>query len=99
MRKIALLLLTLTALTAAAEPRRLLTMEEAILSRELIPASYRIAWNENYPKEFLHPTDSLCYAIDVVSGKSRVVERPEREKQIVKTVGNNIVWIDRKSVV
>ena len=95
MRKIALLLLTLTALTAAAEPRRLLTMEEAILSRELIPASYRIAWNENYPKEFLHPTDSLCYAIDVVSGKSRVVERPEREKQIVKTVGNNIVWIDK----
>ncbi|MBE6188642.1 MAG: S9 family peptidase [Rikenellaceae bacterium] len=95
MRKIALLLLSIISLTAVAESRRLLTMEEAILSRELIPSSYKVVWNENYPKEFLHPTDSLCYAIDVVSGKSRVVERPEREKQIVKTVGNNIVWIDK----
>lgn len=94
MRKIALLLLSIISLTAVAESRRLLTMEEAILSRELIPSSYKVVWNENYPKEFLHPTDSLCYAIDVVSGKSRVVEHPEREKQIVKTVGNNIVWID-----
>ena len=93
MRKITVLLLTLISLTAVAESRRLLTMEEAILSRELIPASYRVVWNENYPKEFLHPTDSLCYAIDVVSGKSRVIERPNIEKPIVKTVDNNIVWI------
>ena len=93
MRKILTLLLTLATLSATAESRRLLTMEEAILSRELIPQSYSVIWNENYPKEFLHPTDSLCYAIEVLSGKSRVVERPERKKPTVKTVGNNIVWI------
>ena len=93
MRKILTLLLTLATLSATAESRRLLTMEEAILSRELIPQSYSVIWNENYPKEFLHPTDSLCYAIEVLSGKSRVVERPERKKPTVKTVDNNIVWI------
>ena len=93
MRKILTLLLTLATLSATAESRRLLTMEEAILSRELIPQSYSVIWNENYPKEFLHPTDSLCYAIEVLSGKSRVVERPERKKPTVKTADNNIVWI------
>ena len=93
MRKILTLLLTFATLSATAESRRLLTMEEAILSRELIPQSYSVIWNENYPKEFLHPTDSLCYAIEVLSGKSRVVERPERKKPTVKTADNNIVWI------
>ena len=93
MRKILTLLLAFATLSATAESRRLLTMEEAILSRELIPQSYSVIWNENYPKEFLHPTDSLCYAIEVLSGKSRVVERPERKKPTVKTAHNNIVWI------
>ena len=93
MRKILTLLLALATLSTTAESRRLLTMEEAILSRELIPQSYSVIWNENYPKEFLHPTDSLCYAIEALSGKSRVVERPERKKPTVKTVDNNIVWI------
>ena len=93
MRKVLTLIYLLAAVTVTAQERRLLTMEEAILSRELIPQSYSVIWNENYPKEFLHYTDSLCYAIDVLSGKSRVVERPERKKPTVKTVDNNIVWI------
>ena len=93
MRKLTLLLLTLTALTATAESRRLLTMEEAILSRELVPQNYSVLWSEEYPKEFLHTTDSLCYAIDVITGKSRTVEAPKRQKSRVKTVGNNIVWV------
>lgn len=94
MRKILTLLLSTISIVAMADNRRLLTMEEAIIGRQFTPASYRVLWSEEYPKEFLHPTDSLCYAIDVVSGKSRVVELPEREKAIVKSVGNNIVWVE-----
>ena len=94
MRKILTLLLSLISIVAMADNRRLLTMEEAIIGRQFTPASYRVLWCEEYPKEFLHPTDSLCYAIDVVSGKSRVVELPEREKATVKSVGNNIVWVE-----
>ena len=37
MRKLLTLILATVAVTATAENRRLLTMEEAILSRELIP--------------------------------------------------------------
>ena len=93
MRKVLTLICTLAAITVTAQERRLLTMEEAILSRELIPASYHIMWDSNHPDHYLHPTDSLCYAINVRTGKSTAIERPAKPKAVAKCVENNIVWV------
>ena len=54
-----------------AEERRLLTMEEAILSRELIPQNYQVKWSSDYPNEYLHTEDSITYAINIRTGKKR----------------------------
>jgi hypothetical protein len=41
----------------AAEGRRLLTMEDAILNRDLVPKNYHIEWNDACAKgEYLHRT-------------------------------------------
>ena len=93
MRKVLTLISLLAAITVTAQERRLLTMEEAILSRELIPASYSIMWDSNHPDHYLHPTDSLCYAINVRTGKSTAVEFPTKPKAVAKCVENNIVWV------
>ena len=52
-----------------AEERRLLTMEDAILNRDLNPKNYRVRWSDDYPNQYLHQEDSVWYAIDVKTGK------------------------------
>ena len=91
MRKTITLLFALCALSAAAESRRLLTMEETILSRELVPQNYSVVWSEEYPDHFLHRTDTLWSAISVRTGKSKAASAPARTSPQFKTVGNNIV--------
>lgn len=93
MRRLLTALFALSALCAVAESRRLLTMEEAILSRELIPENYRLQWNGDHPDHYLHPTDSALYAIHVRTGKSHAVDAPSKPKAMFRTEGNNIVRI------
>ena len=64
-----------------AEERRLLTMEEAILSRELIPQNYQVKWSSDYPNEYLHTEDSITYAINIRTGKKRQVNLSVGAKQ------------------
>ena len=84
-----------------AEERRLLTMEDAILNRALNPKNYRVRWSDDYPNQYLHQEDSVWYAIDVRTGKQRVVEYTEPQKvhtphAVLKE--NNIVWLTADSV-
>ena len=84
-----------------AEERRLLTMEEAILSRELIPQNYQVKWSSDYPNEYLHTEDSITYAINIRTGKKRQVNLSVGAKQhkahaILKD--NNISWLTVDSV-
>lgn len=103
MKRILLSLISLLCIAsiACAQDRRLLTMEEAILSRELIPQNYQVKWSGNYPNEYLHQEDSTTYAINIRTGKQRQVAIPAKTKQhtphaILK--GNNIVWLTADSV-
>ncbi|MBO5729350.1 MAG: DPP IV N-terminal domain-containing protein, partial [Paludibacteraceae bacterium] len=95
-----LALLTLAS-TLIAQDRRLLTMEEAILSRELIPQNYQVKWSSDYPNEYLHQEDSITYAINIRTGRQRQVAIPATSKQhtphaILK--GNNISWLTADSI-
>ena len=97
MRKLLSTILLLLALSATGQTRRLLTMEEAILSRELIPQNYSIVWDSNHPNQYLHKSDTTWYAIDIRSGKQSAINVPTTTKMpsvSVKCVENNIVWID-----
>ena len=93
MRKITTLLFASVALFATAENRRLLTMEETILSRELTPKNYSVVWEGAATDEYLHRADTVWQAINIRTGKVRTATAPQREKSCYKTVGNNIVRV------
>ena len=103
MKRILLSLISLLCIAsiACAQDRRLLTMEEAILSRELIPQNYQVKWSSDYPNEYLHKEDTVTYAINIRTGKQRQITLPTTPKQhtphaILK--GNNIAWLTADSV-
>ena len=82
-------------LTVSAEERRLLTMEDAILNRRLIPEDYHIAWHADYPTEYLHNDGKQWQAIDIVTGAARTVEAPKVKKVPHAELRlNNIMWWD-----
>ena len=93
MRKLLTLILATVAITATAENRRLLTMEEAILSRELIPENYSVLWDSNHPDHYLHKGESGWVAVDVRTGSEQSVDAPTKAQPQFKTVDNNIVRI------
>ena len=93
MRKLLTLILATVAVIATAENRRLLTMEEAILSRELIPENYSVLWDSNHPDHSLHKGESGWVAIDVRTGSEQSVDAPTKAQPQFKTVDNNIVRI------
>ena len=93
MRKLLTLILAAVAVTAIAENRRLLTMEEAILSRELIPENYSVLWDSNHPDHYLHKGESGWVAVDVRTGSEQSVDAPTKAQPQFKTVDNNIVRI------
>ena len=82
--------------TVAAE-RRLLTMEDAILNRDLIPQNYHVEWSAAYPNEYLHRTATGEWqAFDVRTGKSRTIEPPQTTPRGAHAAlrANNIVWVE-----
>ncbi len=82
----------------AAEGRRLLTMEDAILNHDLVPKNYHIEWNDACAKgEYLHRTpEGEWQAIDVRTGKVRKVEpsQPASNVAHAELRENNIVWVE-----
>ncbi|MBQ5753592.1 MAG: DPP IV N-terminal domain-containing protein [Alistipes sp.] len=82
----------------AAEGRRLLTMEDAILNHDLVPKNYHIEWNDACAKgEYLHCTpEGEWQAIDVRTGKVRKVEPPQPVSKVAHAElrENNIVWVE-----
>ena len=100
-RQALLIALLVLVCSLFAEERRLLTMEEAILSRELIPQNYQVKWSSDYPSEYLHTEDSVTYAINIRTGEQRQVSDIVATKQhkahaILK--GNNISWLTEDSI-
>lgn len=84
-----------------AQQRRLLTMEDAILNRNLTPKNYQIRWSGDYLNQYLHKEDTVWYAVDVRTGKQRVVDYVEPIKKHVPHAvlkENNIVWLTEDSV-
>ncbi|MBQ7856008.1 MAG: DPP IV N-terminal domain-containing protein [Alistipes sp.] len=91
-----LIICAVAHLTALSAERRLLTMEDAILNRSLAPKNYKTAWSEAYPGYVLHPTDSLCLATNIRTGKQKMVARPAAattSQPHAEVEGNNIVWV------
>lgn len=88
------------AVSASAQPdgRRLLTMEDAVLNRSLIPANYTIEWNAENPKEYFTMDGDRRLAVEIRSGRTREAGA-ERDTLPAPAVphaelrGNNIVWV------
>lgn len=100
MRKLLLFLCALTVVSATAENRRLLTMEEAILSRELIPENYHISWSKEHPGCYLHKEDTLLIATNIRNGKQKSVTLATEGsiKAHAELRENNIAWIDDNGI-
>lgn len=70
-------------------------MEEAILSRKLVPQNYRVGWDSAYPDSYLcYRQDTILVAVNIRSGKEQRATLSPSKRAIAKTVENNIVWID-----
>ena len=83
--------------TTVAAERRLLTMEDAILNRDLSPQNYHVEWSAAYPNEYLHRTATGEWqAFDVRTGKSRTIEPPQSTPRgaHAELRANNIVWVE-----
>ena len=93
MKRIVTILALCLSLTAVAKQRRLLTMEEAILSRELIPQTYSVVWSASHPNHYLHYSNSEWSAVNIRTGEVSPATVPSKPKAQFKTVENNIVRI------
>lgn len=97
--KIAVVIATLTAAFSASAQtaeRKLLTMEDAILNRALIPQNYPVRWSDENPREYITSQGDKYYAVDIRSGRRHEIEKPapmQERKPRAKLRGNNVVWI------
>ena len=70
-------------------------MEDAILNPALSPKNYSVAWNSNYPTEYLHKEGKEWQAVNIRTGEVRAIEAPKSEKAAhAELRENNIMWID-----
>ena len=97
MKKVLLFIALCTAAIAWSEERKLLTMEDAILNRSLIPQNYNTEWSADYPTEYLHKEINIWQAIDIRSGAVRTIAAPQKQtKAHAELRDNNIVWINNE---
>ena len=95
-----LLLIALCASTIAwGQERKLLTMEDAILNRDLTPKNYNIRFNKDNSAIYEHANNGNIEQYDIRTGKllsSKPIligmPNPFRNKASVKD--NNVVWYD-----
>ena len=99
MRKFILFIALCATTVAWGESRKLLTMEDAILNRDLIPQNYDIRFNKENPAIYEHTNNKNIEQYDIRTGKLLSSEpirigmpNPMRNKAGVKN--NNVVWYD-----
>lgn len=84
------------SLGAQAQHRKLLTMEDAILNRELIPQRHEVRWDKENPGCFLSLEEGKWYRTNARTGVRTECEKPApRAKQAHGELrDNNIVWVE-----
>ena len=99
MRRYLLYALLLIGSIAYGGERKLLTMEDAILNRNLVPKNYAIRFSKENPKIYEHPKGSIIEQYDIRTGKLvdtvpiRIgMPNPFRNRASVKD--NNVIWHD-----
>ncbi len=99
MRKILLFVALCAVGFASAEERKLLSMEDAILNRNLIPQNYEIRFSKDNPAIYEHANGKEIEQYDIRTGKllsSKPIligmPNPFRNKASIKE--NNVVWHD-----
>ncbi len=104
MRKILLFIALCIAGFASAEERKLLSMEDAILNRKLVPQNYEIRFNKDNPAIYEHANGKEIEQYDIRTGKllsSKPIligmPNPFRNKASVKE--NNVIWHDAEGKV
>ena len=104
MRKILLFIALCIAGFASAEERKLLSMEDAILNRNLVPQNYEIRFSKDNPAIYEHANGKEIEQYDIRTGKllsSKPIligmPNPFRNKASVKE--NNVVWYDAEGKV
>ena len=99
MRKIVLIVALCAAFVAWGENRKLLTMEDAILNRDLIPQNYDIRFSKENPAIYEHTDDKNIEQYDIRSGKllsskPKLIGMPNPFRNKASVKGNNVVWHD-----
>jgi len=104
MRRILLFVALCIAGFASAEERKLLSMEDAILNRKLVPQNYEIRFNKDNPAIYEHANGKEIEQYDIRTGKllsSKPIligmPNPFRNKASVKE--NNVIWHDAEGKV
>ena len=99
MKKIALFISLLVVAVAYGQERKLLTMEDAILNRNLVPKNYDIRFDKENSAIYEHTNGDKIERYDIRSGKlvssepkSAKTLKESRNKAAIK--GNNVVWYD-----
>ena len=104
MRRILLFVALCVATIAWGEERKLLSMEDAILNRNLVPQNYEIRFNKDNPAIYEHANGKEIEQYDIRTGKllsSKPIligmPNPFRNKASVKE--NNVIWHDAEGKV
>ena len=99
MKKALLLIALCVTIVAWGEERKLLTMEDAILNRNLVPQNYDIRFNKDNSAIYEHANGGNIEQYDIRTGKllsSKPIligmPNPFRNKASIKD--NNVVWYD-----
>ena len=99
MRKILLFVALCIAGFASAEERKLLSMEDAILNRNLIPQNYEIRFNKDNPAIYEHANGKEIEQYDIrtgklLSSKPILIGMPNPFRNRASLKENNIIWND-----
>ena len=101
MRRFTLFVALLATLAAAASERKLLTMEDAILNRSLVPQNYEIRFSEKNPKIYEHARRGTIEQYDIRTGKlvdstPILIGMPNPFRNRASIKDNNVVWYDNE---
>mgnify|MGYP003305330717 CR=1 FL=1 len=99
MRRILLFIALCVATIAWGEERKLLSMEDAILNRNLIPQNYEIRFSKDNPKIYEHANGKEIEQYDIrtgklLSSKPILIGMPNPFRNRASLNENNIIWND-----
>ncbi len=101
MRRFLLFIALCAATVASGGERKLLSMEDAILNRDLVPKNYELRFSKDNPKIYEHANGKEIEQYDIRTGKllsSKPIligmPNPFRNRASIKE--NNVIWYDAK---